>query len=63
MNKERCWIERENKMHFHSVTMSTANSQKLTQDFHCEKSKTYYMNYGMVTVTARANCYEYAGNS
>jgi hypothetical protein len=63
MNTERCWIERENKMGYHSVTMSTANSQRLTQDLHCEKSKTNCLNYGMATGTVRVNCYEYTENS
>ena len=60
---ESCWIETKNKMGYRSVTMSTANSQRLTQDLHCEKSKTNCLNYVMVTVTVRVNCYEYIENS
>jgi len=55
MNMERCWIDRENKMHYRSVIMSTANSQRLTQDIHYEKSKTNCLKYGMATVRVTVN--------
>ena len=48
-------------MHYRSASTSTANSQRLTQDLHYEKSKTNCLKYGMATVTV--NCYEYTGNS
>jgi len=50
-------------MHYSSVTMSNANSQRLTQDLHCGKSKTNCLNYVMATVTCTVSCYECTGNS
>jgi hypothetical protein len=54
---------RENYIRYRSVTIPSANFQKLTQDLHCEKAKTNSLSYGRAKVIVRVNCYEHKGNS